>query len=73
MNGRSPVINPARRMGQIAVEMARVSILGTSGAGQSRQSPPEPSAVTGVHEDGGDIVTALTELDFTDDDHALTI
>ena len=75
---RSPVVNPGRRLARLAVSMARVELRGTSGAGIGgagavAQSLPGPPGATGVHDDGSDITTFLTELDYTDSEYQMTV
>ena len=77
MSGRAPVRNPVRRTAKIAVRQATLEIRGASAGASAAFSAPAfasaaPASVSGTHADGGDIETALTELDMTDDDHALT-
>ena len=72
MSGRAPIHNPIRRVARIASRQAQLDIRGTSGSERSGFSSSAPTSVSRTDGDGNDIVTALTELDTTDNPFAVT-
>jgi hypothetical protein len=77
MAGRAQTSNPVRKITHLASRQAVLDLRGASGGGRAAFAPSgfaasAPASANGVDGDGNETWTALTELDTTDDIHALT-